>query len=77
MLYLALKESFYGQNKCLETENFLVDYQKQNCYANCGDIAQRNTYSSDVEVNVNLDSYDVMLDRYISKLNEIIFLTNN
>lgn len=57
MLYLALKDAFCGQNKCLETEKFLGDYQEQTCYANCGDVAQNNSYSSDLEVNLNCDLY--------------------
>lgn len=55
MLYLALKEAFCGQNKCLKTEKFLGDYEEQTFYANCGDVAQKNSYSSDLEVNLNYD----------------------
>lgn len=55
MLYLALKDAFYGQKKCLKTEKFLGDYQEQTCYANCGDIAQKSSYSSDMEVYLNSD----------------------
>lgn len=53
LLYLALKDAFYGQKKCLKTEKFLSDYQEQTCYANCGDIAQKTSYSSDMEVYLN------------------------
>lgn len=36
---------------------FLGDYQEQTCYANCGDVAQKNSYSSGLEVNLNCDFY--------------------
>lgn len=49
LLYLALKDAFYGQKKCMKTETFLSDYQEQNCYANCGDTVQKNCYSSELE----------------------------
>lgn len=55
LLYLALKDAFYGQKKCLKTEKFLGDYQEQTCYANSGDIEQTHSYSSDIEVYLDFD----------------------
>nr|XP_034321714.1 receptor-type tyrosine-protein phosphatase alpha-like [Crassostrea gigas] len=54
LLYLALKDAFYGQKKCLETEKFLGKYQEQNCYTNCGDISQNKSLSSDLEELLSL-----------------------
>lgn len=57
LLYLALKDAFYGQEKCLEAEKFLGDYQEQNCYANCGNVTENNSYSTDIEVYLDYDLY--------------------
>lgn len=50
-LYLALKDFFSSQSKCLKTEKFLSHYQEQTCYTNCGDVEQTRSYSSDFEVD--------------------------
>lgn len=50
LLYLALKDAFHGQNKCVDTEKFLGEYQEQTCYTNCGDLSQKKSLSSDLEV---------------------------
>lgn len=57
LLYLALKDAFYGQNKCLKSEKFLGEYQEQTCYTNCGDVSQKKSLSSELEVNLYYDLY--------------------
>uniref|UniRef100_A0A8W8NS85 protein-tyrosine-phosphatase n=1 Tax=Magallana gigas TaxID=29159 RepID=A0A8W8NS85_MAGGI len=54
LLYLALMDAFYGQNKCLESEKFLGEYQKQTCYTNCGDNTQKKSLSSELEELLSL-----------------------
>ncbi|XP_052694681.1 receptor-type tyrosine-protein phosphatase epsilon-like [Crassostrea angulata] len=54
LLYLALKDAFYGQSKCLDTEKFLGEYQEQTCYTNCGDLSQKKSLSSDLEELLSL-----------------------
>ncbi|XP_065941091.1 receptor-type tyrosine-protein phosphatase epsilon [Magallana gigas] len=55
LLYLALKDAFYGQNKCLESEKFLRgEYQELTCYTNCGDITQKKSLSSELEELLSL-----------------------
>lgn len=46
LLYLALMEEFSGPS----TEKFVGAYQEQTCYANCGDVVQNNSQSSEFEV---------------------------
>lgn len=78
MLYLALNDAFYGQKKCLKTEKFLGDYQEQTCYANCGDIAQKSSYSSDMEVYLNSDFfyYKELIPNIISLHEKNVFFFN-
>uniref|UniRef100_A0A8W8NR64 Receptor-type tyrosine-protein phosphatase T n=1 Tax=Magallana gigas TaxID=29159 RepID=A0A8W8NR64_MAGGI len=65
LLYLALKDAFYGQNKCLESEKFLGEYQEQTCYTNCGDISQKKSLSSELEELLSLKKEYTQQD-YIS-----------
>lgn len=50
LLYLALMEAFSGPSRCMATEKFVGAYQEQTCYANCGDVVQNNSQSSELEV---------------------------
>lgn len=50
LLYLALMEAFSGPSRCMTTEKFVGTYQEQTCYANCGDVVQNNSQSSEFEV---------------------------
>lgn len=53
LLYLALMEAFSGISRCITTEKFVGAYQKQTCYANCGDVVQKSSQSSEFEVILN------------------------
>lgn len=50
LLYLALMEAFSGPSRCVTTEKFVGAYQGQTCYANCGDVVQESSQSSEFEV---------------------------
>lgn len=50
LLYLALMEAFSGPSRCMTTEKFVSAYQEQTCYANCGDVVQKSSQSSEFEV---------------------------
>uniref|UniRef100_A0A8W8NU40 Receptor-type tyrosine-protein phosphatase kappa n=1 Tax=Magallana gigas TaxID=29159 RepID=A0A8W8NU40_MAGGI len=54
LLYLALRDAFSGRSKCLKTEKFLSHYQEHSCYTNCGDVEQKQLYSSDIEELLSL-----------------------
>lgn len=43
-------EAFSGPSRCMTTEKFVGAYQEQTCYANCGDVVQKSSQSSEFEV---------------------------
>lgn len=43
-------EAFSGPSRCLTTEKFVGAYQEQTCYANCGDVVQISSQSTEFEV---------------------------
>lgn len=45
-------EAFSGPSRCVATEKFVDAYQEQKCYANCGDVVQNDSQSSEFEVIV-------------------------
>lgn len=61
-------EAFSGPSRCLTTEKFVGAYQEQTCYANCGDVVQKSSQSSEFEVILNRST-----DKKINKLS----LSNN
>uniref|UniRef100_A0A8W8NTJ8 Receptor-type tyrosine-protein phosphatase kappa n=1 Tax=Magallana gigas TaxID=29159 RepID=A0A8W8NTJ8_MAGGI len=56
LLYLALMEAFSGPSRCMTTEKFVGTYQEQTCYANCGDVVQNISQSSEFESYLEKDS---------------------
>lgn len=46
-------EAFSGPSRCMTTEKFVGAYQEQTCYANCGDVLQNTSQSSEFEVILN------------------------
>lgn len=46
-------EAFSGPSRCVTTEKFVGAYQEQTCYANCGDVVQKSSQSSEFEVILN------------------------
>lgn len=63
LLYLALMEAFSGPSRCVTTEKFVGAYREQTCYANCGDVVQKSSQSSEFEVILNRST-----DKIINKL---------
>lgn len=43
-------EAFSGPSRCMTTEKFMGAYQAQTCYANCGDVVQKISQSTEFEV---------------------------
>lgn len=43
-------EAFGGPSRCMTTEKFVGAYQEQTCYANCRDVVQKSSQSSEFEV---------------------------
>lgn len=46
-------EAFSSPSRCMTTEKFMGAYQAQTCYANCGDVVQKSSPSSEFEVILN------------------------
>ncbi|XP_065938473.1 receptor-type tyrosine-protein phosphatase epsilon isoform X3 [Magallana gigas] len=49
LLYHALMEAFSGPSRCMATEKFVEAYQEQTCHANCRDVVQNISQSSEFE----------------------------
>lgn len=52
LLYHALMEAFSGPSRCMATEKFVEAYQEQTCHANCRDVVQNISQSSEFEAIV-------------------------
>lgn len=68
LLYLALMEAFSGPSRCVTTEKFVGAYPEQTCYANCGDVVQKSSQSSE---------FEVILNRSTDKISNKLSLSNN
>uniref|UniRef100_K1PK35 Receptor-type tyrosine-protein phosphatase U n=1 Tax=Magallana gigas TaxID=29159 RepID=K1PK35_MAGGI len=56
LLYHALMEAFGGPSRCMATEKFVEAYQEQTCHANCRDVVQNISQSSEFESYLEMDS---------------------
>lgn len=61
-------EAFSGPSRCVTTEKFVGACQEQTCYANCGDVVQKSSQSSE---------FEVVLNRSTDKISNKLSLSNN